>query len=179
VSPEAGDQGASGRGMVRADLVTGLVLLALGVGVVVESLRMPRFEHLNINPYTVPGLVPGALGAVILVLGALLFLRAARAGGWRTGDGAGAGAWSADPGVRRLLLTAGLCVGYAALLVGRLPFWLATFLFVAGFVVLFEWPLAASRSERMRRLAFALLFGALISAVVTFVFQEIFLVRLP
>jgi hypothetical protein len=165
--------------MMRADLVTGLVLLALGLAVVVESLRMPRFEHLNINPYTVPGLVPGGLGAVILVLGAALFLRAARAGGWRLGSGAGPMSWLGDPGVRRLLLAAGLCVGYAALLVGRLPFWLATFLFVTGFVVLFEWPLATSRSVRMRRLAFALGFGALISAVVTFVFQEIFLVRLP
>lgn len=174
-----GDQGAGGRRMVRADLVTGLVLLALGLAVVVESLRMPRFEHLNINPYTVPGLVPGGLGAVILVLGAALFLRAARAGGWRLGSGAGPMSWYADPGVRRLLLAVGLCVGYAALLVGRLPFWLATFLFVAGFVALFEWPLGAGRSERMRRLAFALLFGALIAAVVTFVFQEIFLVRLP
>ena len=71
MSAPTGDQGAGGRGMVRADLATGLVLVALGVAVVVESLRMPRFEHLNVNPYTVPGLVPGALGAVILVLGAL------------------------------------------------------------------------------------------------------------
>ena len=183
MSRAAGNQDAAerpgGRGMVKADFVTGLVLLALGVAVVVESLRMPRFEHLNVNPYTVPGLVPGALGAVILVLGALLFVRAARAGGWRLGSGARAAGWRADPGVRRLLLAVGLCVGYAALLVGRLPFWLATFLFVTGFVALFEWPLAAGGSERRRRLGFALLFGALIAAVVTFVFQEIFLVRLP
>jgi putative tricarboxylic transport membrane protein len=165
--------------MVKADLATGLVLLALGVAVVVESLRMPRFEHLNINPYTVPGLVPGGLGAVILLLGAALFLRAARAGGWRLGGGAGPRSWLGDPGVRRLLLAVGLCGGYAALLVGRLPFWLATFLFVTGFVALFEWPLAASGSERRRRLGFALVLGALISAVVTLVFQEIFLVRLP
>jgi Tripartite tricarboxylate transporter TctB family len=165
--------------MVRADLVTGLVLVALGGAVVVESLRMPRFEHLNINPYTVPGLVPGALGAVILVLGAALFVRAARAGGGRAGGRAGPAAWLTDPGVRRLLLAVGLCVGYAAGLVGRLPFWLATFLFVTGFVALFEWPLATTRSERARRIAFALVFGALISAVVTLVFQKIFLVRLP
>ena len=168
-----------GGGMVKADLATGLALVALGVAVVVESLRMPRFEHLEVNPYTVPGLVPGALGAVLLVLGAFLFLRAARAGGWRIGSGAGAATWTADAGIRRLLLAALLCVGYAALLVGRLPFWLATFLFVTGFVALFELPLAASASERRRRLGFALVFGALISAAVTLVFQEIFLVRLP
>jgi putative tricarboxylic transport membrane protein len=162
-------------GMARADLVTGLVLVALGIAVVVESLRMPRFEHLNINPYTIPGLVPGAIGAVLLVLGAVLFVRAAVAGGWRFGGGTALG----DQGVRRLLLAVALCVGYAAGLVGRLPFWLATLLFVTGFVALFEWPLADDRSGRARRLAFALGFGALIAAAVTLVFQKIFLVRLP
>ncbi len=72
-----------------------------------------------------------------------------------------------------------MCLGYAAGLVGRLPFWLATFLFVTGFVVLFEWPLPEARSQRARRLVFALLFGALVALAVTFVFQKIFLVRLP
>jgi putative tricarboxylic transport membrane protein len=181
VSDAAGKQGEAdppaARGLPRADFVTGLLLAALGLAVVVESLRMPRFEQLKIEPYTVPGLVPGALGAVLLVLGAALFLRAARAGGWRLGAGRAVGI--ADPALRRLLLAAALCVGYAAGLIGRLPFWRATFLFIAGFVALFEWPLASTRRERVRRLAFALLFGALISAAVTLVFQKIFLVRLP
>jgi putative tricarboxylic transport membrane protein len=175
VSREAEPQ----RGMVKADFVTGLLLVALGIAVVVESLRMPRFEQLNVEPYTAPGLVPGVLGAVLLMLGAILFLRAARAGGWRLGSGGGRAVGGADQGLRRLLLAVALCAGYAAGLVGRLPFWLATFLFVAGFVALFEWPFAGSRRERLARLAFALLFGALISAAVTLVFQKVFLVRLP
>jgi putative tricarboxylic transport membrane protein len=166
-------------GLVKADFVTALVLVALGMAVVVESLRMPRFEQLEINPYTVPGLVPGALGAVILVLGAALLLRATRAGGWRLTVATETGGWSSDPGVRRLLLAVALCLGYAAGLVGRLPFWLATFLFVTGFVVLFEWPMPPTRAERARRLVFALLFGAVVALVVTLVFQKIFLVRLP
>jgi len=166
--------------MVKADFVTGLVLIALGIATLVESLRMPRFEHLNINPYTVPGLVPGGLGAIILILGAALFLRTARAGGWRLLERApDAAAWWADPGARQLILSAALCLGYAGGLVGRLPFWLATFLFVAAFVVLFEWPLAADRADRLRRVLFALVFAALVSAAVTWVFQHIFLVRLP
>jgi putative tricarboxylic transport membrane protein len=72
-----------------------------------------------------------------------------------------------------------LTLGYAAGLVGWLPFWLATALFVGGFVALFEWRMAQNRSERVRRIGFAVLYGALIAAVVTFVFQEFFLVRLP
>ena len=167
-------------GMVKADFVTGLVLIALGIATVVASLDMPRFEELDINPYTVPGLGPGALGVVILVLGAALFVRAARAGGWRITEGTSGRrpSWS-DPGTRNLALAALLCLGYAAGLVSRVPFWLATFLFVAAFVAAFEWPLAHTHAARLRRLAFAVLFAAVIAAAVTFVFQEIFLVRLP
>ena len=72
-----------------------------------------------------------------------------------------------------------LTLGYAAGLVGRLPFWLATWLFVAAFVALFEWPLATTGAGRLRRLAIALIYGALVSAAVSLVFQRIFLVRLP
>jgi len=165
--------------MVKADFVTGLMLIALGIAIVVASFEMPRFEELNVNPYTVPGLVPGALGAVILVLGAALFVRAARAGGWRLFQGASGRAWHADAGTRNLLLAVALCLGYAGVLIGRLPFWLATFVFAALFVAAFEWPLARTGREHARRLAFALGFGALVSGAVTLVFQEVFLVRLP
>ena len=167
----------SGRGLARADLVTGLVFVALGAGVVIESLRMPRFAELRVEPYTAPGVVPGMLGLIILALGGILCLRAAREGGFRPG-GAG-GAWSRDPGVRRLLLSLLLTLGYAAGLVGRLPFWLATFLFVAAFAIVFEWPLARNPAERRRRVAFAVGLAAALSAVISYVFQEIFLVRLP
>ena len=165
--------------MVKADFVTGLVLVALGIATVAASLEMPRFAELNVEPYTAPGLVPGALGVVILILGAALFVRAARARGWRLTGPTGGRARAVDPGVRNLVLAVVLCLSYAGGLVGRAPFWLATFLFVAAFVALFEWPLARTHAERLRRLAFALIFGALVSAAVTVVFQEVFLVRLP
>jgi hypothetical protein len=50
---------------------------------------------------------------------------------------------------------------------------------VAAFVILFEWPLAADRSDRTRRVLWPVLLAAAISAATSFVFQEIFLVRLP
>jgi Tripartite tricarboxylate transporter TctB family len=177
---ETGVHAPSTRTLVKADFVTGLAFVALGGAVVIESLRMPRFADLDVNPYTAPGLVPGILGAIILTLGAVLFLRAARAGGWRLTERApDATPLLADPGTRRLLLSIALCLAYAAGLVGRLPFWLATFLFMAAFVILFEWPLAVGRSDRLRRVLFAFGLAAVISAATSFVFQEIFLVRLP
>ncbi len=165
--------------MIKADFVTGLVLIALGAAALALSLRMPRFEELNIEPYTAPGLVPGVLGAIILLLGGILCLCAARAGGWRLGAGRGRSVWLADTGVRRLLLAILLTLTYAAGLVGRLPFWLATWLFVTAFVGLFEWPLATSSADRRRRLAVALIYGALVAAAVTQIFERVFLVRLP
>jgi putative tricarboxylic transport membrane protein len=177
---ETGVHPPSARTLVKADFITGLIFMAFGLAVVIECLRMPRFEDLQVNPYTVPGLVPGILGVIVLTLGAVLFVRAARAGGWRlTERGPEAKRFLADPGARRLLLSVALCLLYAAGLVGRLPFWLATFLFVFAFVVLFEWPLAADRSDRLRRVLFAVMLGAVISAATSIVFQEIFLVRLP
>jgi putative tricarboxylic transport membrane protein len=159
--------------MPRADFLTGLVFALLGLAVVWASLDMPRFEERNVNPYTIPGLVPGAVGAIILVLGAVLFARAMLAGGWRLNEMRFPG----GPGVQRLALSLVLCLGYAAGLVGRVPFWLATFLFVTLFVVLFEWPQGGDR--RWRRLAVAVIYGAAISAAVTLVFQYLFLIRLP
>jgi hypothetical protein len=160
-------------GMPRADFLTGLAFALLGLAVVWVSLEMPRFADRNINPYTVPGLVPGMLGAIILVLGAVLLVRAARAGGWRLGGERP----EKGPGTRRLVLSLILCLGYAAGLVGRVPFWLATFLFVAASVTLLEWPEGAGR--RWLRLLIAVVYGAAISAAVTIVFQHVFLVRLP
>jgi hypothetical protein len=117
---------------------------------------------------------------VILILGTALFVRAARAGGWRLIErAAGRGLSWSDPGTRNLVLAMVLCLGYAAGLVGRMPFWLATFLFVSAFVAAFEWRRARSRTERLQRVAFAAVFAGAISAAVTLVFQEIFLVPLP
>jgi hypothetical protein len=164
--------------MPRADFLAGLVFVLLGLAVVFASLEMPRFEERDVNPYTAPGLVPGVLGAIILALGAVLFVRAARAGGGRLSS-PDAMSSSKDPGVRRLALSIALCLIYAGGLIGTLHFWLATFLFVTAFVVLFEWPLATSRADRLRRLAIAPVLAAVIAAAVTLLFQDVFLVRLP
>jgi hypothetical protein len=60
------------------------------------------------------------------------------------------------------------------LLVGRLPFWLATTLFVAGFTGVFT-----EGQPPLRRLSVAVASGLLTSLMVVLVFERIFLVRLP
>lgn len=166
--------------MVKADFVTGLVFFALGIVTLIESLRMPRFEHLGVNPYSAPGVVPGALGVILALLGGVLAVRAARAGGFRLGADIvrGSSLWR-QPSVRRFALAFAMTFVYAALLVGTLPFWLATGLFVFSFIAAFEWPTHKTRKARLRGLAIAGAEAAVVAAGVSFVFSELFLVTLP
>ncbi len=175
--------------MRRADQIFSIVLMMLGAFVTFESWRMPRFEELHVQPMTAPGLTPALIGIIILVLGAILFGQSV----WsrRAADEpAEAEPVFADPadaeplpvetsvsdGYRRVLLVLIITFAYAAGLVGRIPFWLATGLFVFAFVFIFE---ADNGKSLMRRFVAALLMGGLVSAAVTWLFQEVFLVRLP
>ena len=159
----------------RADLVWALAWIAFGAAALYGAWTMDRLEKMNINPYTVPGLVPGLLGAGILLLGVLLLVRALRT------PAEGAAQSAPPPEARgRLALTLSLCLLYGAGLVGRgLPFWAATFLFVFAAVALLQWPERRARRETARGLVFAAICAAATAAGVTLVFQEFFLVRLP
>ncbi|MBR0671059.1 tripartite tricarboxylate transporter TctB family protein [Neoroseomonas soli] len=157
----------------RADLVTAAVLLAFGLGIVAHSFQMPRFVEQSGTGLTAPGIVPGFHGTMIALLAILLGLRAARRGGWAArgpvAQGSGDG--------RRLALATGLGVLYAGVIVGRVPFWLASALFVFAFTAAFEWDQGPER--RIRRLAEAALIGLGTGIAVMLVFEDLFLLRLP
>ncbi|MCX7891352.1 MAG: tripartite tricarboxylate transporter TctB family protein [Burkholderiales bacterium] len=162
----------------RADLVSAVVWMALGGAIVYGSWTMDRLEHLGATVYTAPGLVPGALGAVIFALGALLGVRAVRQGALTP---AGVSAVAADTaGRRRMGLALALMLVYAAGMLGHgVPFWLATFAFVAVFVAVFEYPMRKERGQVARGLFMAVLYGAATTFLVTVVFEQVFYVRLP
>jgi hypothetical protein len=156
------------RPSARTDLGWSIFWLALGALIAVESWRMDRLEHLNVNPYTVPGLVPGLLGAMLVALALALAVRSyvRRYEAERS--------TAADATWKRFTLAALLFAIYALGLVARLPFWLATLVFVSGFVALLRWPELGARG-----VALALVYGGCTAAAVTFLFQKIFLVQLP
>jgi hypothetical protein len=179
--------------MHRADLIIGIILTAFGALVVRESLVMPRFASIGADPVTAPGLVPGLLGAIIALLGLIMVARAAlglRAATTTASDPAGptddedrgAPAYIAESphaGRNRLatMLVAGLI--FAGLAVGRLPFWLATFLFVFVAVALLELERYGRGRGVWQRLVVALVIAGGTAWGVTYVFESIFLVRLP
>lgn len=162
----------------RADLVSALVWIVFGAAISVIAWRMDRLQAQQINPYEIPGLVPGLLGAAIVLLGLVLAARALRQGALGPA-GAPAEGRSGARAYMGIVLAAML--GYTLLLVGRgLPFWLVTLVFVAGFIFFFdrERQSALGRSTAKQALL-ALVHGAATSAIVTLAFQEIFFVRLP
>jgi putative tricarboxylic transport membrane protein len=159
----------------RVDLFSGFGWIALGSAIVYGSWTMDRLENLNINPYTAPGLVPGVLGAVIALCGGLMAVRAARAGGFRS-DGA-----AREPIFTwRVALSMALCLGFGLGLVGRgPPFWAAAALFLFLHVFLFEFGDRRAGHRLGRGVLVALGVSAGASFVITMIFQEFFLVRLP
>lgn len=162
----------------RADLWSALAWIAFGAAVAIASWRMDRLENLHINKYEVPGLVPGILGTVIVLLGLGLAVRALRAGALAP---RGAPAPGRTGGRLYMAMVLGSMLAYSVVLVGHgIPFWLATLLFVSGFIFFFDRGRQAALGRGPARQALlALVYGAATSAVVTLAFQEIFYVRLP
>lgn len=165
----------------QADFIAAWIWVAFGLAVMIGAWRMDRLDSRGATLYTAPGLVPGVLGAVLLVFGLLLALRAARAGGWRLG----VLRWRASQAARAAALRVGvflaLGLGYAAGLVGRggVPFWLATFVFVTSFLLLFDWTRRRAAGQTAKGIFFAVAVGGSTALVVSYAFQEVFLVRLP
>jgi len=165
----------------RADFLSALAWIAFGLSVVAGAWRMDRMESQGATLYTAPGLVPGMLGAIMLFLGMLLAVRAMRAGGHRQFGAS----WALSPQARfaapRVALTLGLGLAYAAGMVGHggIPFWLATFTFVFVFLMVFDWPQRRAKGEGGKGILLALIYGGGTAFVVSYLFEYVFLVRLP
>ncbi|SHH18100.1 tripartite tricarboxylate transporter TctB family protein [Cognatishimia maritima] len=162
------------------DRISGLVLCGLGLFVVFGAWSMPRFEAQGASIYQAPGLTPALLGAALALCGALLAFRKARA------DGKSHSYWDAIAGTpqnrKRALAALALTLSYGAVLFGNVPFLLATFLFVFGFVITFEhWLRPEERAPRHigKTIGIASLLGISTAFLCQYLFQTLFLVQLP
>lgn len=166
--------------MNRADFAMSIGLIAFGVTVLVMSIRMPRYEELNVNPYSVPGIVPGFLGAVVAFLGLILFIRSIIRKGYKLNiTGKTIVAFFTDESTRRLLLTLAICLGYAFGLLNRMPYAVATIIYIFVFVVVFEYHRDDSRDIRIRKILIALLLAVVAGTATWATFRYGFLVNLP
>ena len=171
------------QGQAKADLMTGIVLFVMAVAVTWGAWTMDRLEARHIHPLSAPGLLPGLLGIALAISSAMLIVKSfwhpvPMPGGPEHVKEGNADATDAG-GPTRLLGAAALCLVYALGLVGRLPFWLATAIFVTAFITLFEWDRGGDATRRFVRLGWALFLGLATGWAVSFVFSDLFLVRLP
>ena len=174
-------EAVSGRLPPQADLFVGLGLALFGAFIAFESWRMPGPESPLVRyVYEGPGFVPGLLGVVVLLFGLLILIRSIREGGLRLEDTSGQiTAMFSRPEPRRLLWLLALTLLYAGALIGRVHFLAGTFIFVAAFILVFDWEFTPTPHGRIRLAVTAGVQAALTSFVVWYVFQNIFYVRLP
>ncbi len=198
-------ESVTGRVRPQLDLFVGLFLVILGVVVIYESWRMPGVDHPRVRAvYEGPGFVPGLLGITIALFGAMIVIRSIREGGLHLGGAGGQiAAVFSRPEPRRLGLLLLLTVGYAWGLIGRVSFPMATFPFVLAFILVYDWSHTVDRAqedrwpakwakrslgiemewsvfkERVLLFITAAVQAALTAWAVTYVFENIFLRRLP
>ena len=158
------------------DLVTGSAWFALAAFIVICAWQMDRLKHLQATIYTIPGLVPGLLGAASGLTTVMRRVRAVR-------PGAMAEARWPQLDFRehwRLIAVLVLCLGYAIGLVGHgIPFWLGSAIFIAVFVLVFQFAERRRARALPRGILVAVTLGIVAAVTIHYVFQELFLVRLP
>jgi len=164
----------------RSELADGLGWIALGAAILIGSVTMDRLERQGVNPYTVPGLLPGLLGVAMMLLGGVLALRS-----WRRAKlhpEAPPADHDEPASRRRIVIVLGMCLGFAVGLVGHgLPFWLAASIFVTCAILVLQ-RLSSDPETRQLSLmsvAKALAIGLGAAAAIHLVFQDLFLVHLP
>jgi hypothetical protein len=162
----------------RADLYGGFFWIALGSAIAVGSWNMDRLERQGVSFFTAPGLVPGILGLLMVLCGTVLAIRALR-------DGA-LGNTQRPPvlleagTLRRAGLMLLLALGFALALVGHgLPFPVAAALYLFFQIGILQYPERKAKNQIGRGLLSAALVAAGAAIVISLLFQEVFLVRLP
>lgn len=160
-----------------ADLITAVVLAIVGLYVFIEAYNMPRLEARRINPLTIPGLVPMALGVALVALALLLGFRALKLTD-RTAI-ADLLALFRTREASRAAAAAGLVLVFTLLLIGNMPFWLASMLFIFAFVIVLEVFLAAEPVPLVRSVLWGAATAIVCGGAIYVLFAQIFLVRLP
>jgi len=166
----------------RGEVGTALVWLVLGAAIVVMSWRMDRLRHLDVNPWSVPGLTPGAIGVLMMAFALALGWRALRpsVAGGAPDEGAPAVATPAPGEARRTIVAGALCVLFAGVSLGRgLPFVVEGAVFVFAFTSIFSWRVWRDEGRVGRGLAQTLVVSVVAAVVISWLFESVFLVRLP
>jgi hypothetical protein len=190
------DDAPAGLPSPRADLISGGIWMVVGIAIAIGSWTMDRLEKQGVPAFAAPGLVPGMLGVLITVAGLAIVLRSLQRGAMagsaaagpgpstssgRTGSAAGPTEVEAGRSDtwRRAGLTLVLCLGFAAGLVGRVPFWIAATVYLFLHIFLLQLPERRAAGQVARGAVFAAAVAIVAGVTIALLFQHVFLVRLP
>jgi hypothetical protein len=135
---------------------------------------MDRLESQGVPWFTAPGLLPGIVGAAIVIFALMIVVRALR-----TRDEGEAAALDKRHAVRAALSLA-LCLGFAVGLVGHgLPFIVAAAIYLFLHIFVLQYPERRAAGEVARGAFVALAIAVIAATAIGLIFQDVFLVRLP
>ena len=163
----------------RAELLSAAFWVALGSAILIASWRMDRLTHQGITVWSAPGLLPGAVGLLMVLFAFVLALQA-----WR-GSPAGSAAAAAERpassnGLRQSALAALLCLIFAGASLGHgLPFQVEAAIFIVLFTAAFRWAEWQASGRTARGLAEAAAVAMVTATAIGWLFESVFLVRLP
>ncbi len=166
----------------REELQNAGVFALVGTAILVASWRMDRLADRGIEPWSVPGLTPGVVGLLMVVLSLVLALRSRAGGGDSDAEAqAEASAEAPSPGSwRRTALALLLCVLFAGVTLGHgLPFVAEGAAFIFVFTTVFSWPDWRAAQRVGRGLLQTLIVAVLAAGAISWLFESVFLVRLP
>jgi hypothetical protein len=152
--------------------------IVFGAAIFIGALRIDRLQAQGVEWFAAPGLLPAVLGVIIAITGGLIAWRGVQrqaAASEEAGDAA-----TAPLPWPRVALTLLLCLGFAVGLVGRgLPFGVAAGAYLFVHISVLEWAEHRAAGRTLRGLARAALIAIAVALAVPFVFEQLFLVRLP
>lgn len=158
----------------RNDLYSSIVLFLISLYVFIEGVRMPVSVYTGSDGawYGAPGGFPVIIGGILMILSVMLFAKSWRiTGGFRKDDFQDMTAVLRSAYVKRLALITVLLAVYIFVLLGRVPFYVATFLFLFVTMLVF------------RRNGFAvwklLVISVVIDALITYGFGTLAGIPLP
>jgi putative tricarboxylic transport membrane protein len=168
------------RNMPRADFITSIGLIAFGIIVLVLSIQMPRFQEQGVNRFSVPGIVPGFLGAIVAVLGVVLFIRSIIRKGYQLGlDRAAFVRFFKAEITKRFAITILVSVAYGWGLVARINYEIATAIYIFAFIVIFDVKWKQGIKTQWKKILIAFIIAILVGGIVGTTFRRLFLVNLP
>lgn len=168
----------------RSDWLVVAFWAGLGASIFVAGWRMDRLAHQGIAPWSAPGLLPALVGALIVAFALVLALQA-----WRGTTAAGAATATGDEAQAATAagnswggsaLAALVCLLFAGASLGRgWPFQVEAALFILGFTALFRWREWRSSRRVARGLAQTAVIAVVAAWAISWLFESVFLVRLP